>query len=103
MSTNKLEIPELKKVNDNTKNRKTKTPDAIKKLLLPVNNMVLHETDDSDHSELSDKYHDLHKEDCRLKTYKNQSVLDEFTEDYKATAMELRQELLVSNNRKLRL
>lgn len=95
MSTNKL-----KRVNDNTKNRKTQTPDAIKKLFFPVNNMTLNETDDSDHSELSDKYHDLNKADCHLKTYKNQSVLDEFTEEYKDTAMELRQELQVSINRK---
>lgn len=101
MSTNKL--PELKIVNENTKKHRTQTPEAIKKLLLPVKKLVLYEDDDSDYSELSDKYQDLHKEDCRLKTYKNQSVLDIFTEDYKATAMELRQELNVSEKRKKNL
>lgn len=101
MSANRLEVPELKIVNECTKKQRTQTPDTIRKLLYPVNNLVLEVDDESNHSELSDKYQDLYKEDCRLKTYVNQSVLDHFSEDYKKTATELRQELEVSSNRKV--
>lgn len=98
MSAKQQEIAELEEVTEHTNRHKIQTPEAIQKLLLPVENLILCDDNESDYSELSDKYHDLQKEDCRLKIYENQSILDNFTEDYKKTVMELREELKVSKN-----
>lgn len=80
--------------------RATGTPETIKKLLVPIKNLDFCDAD-SNYSELSDKYPDLYKEDCILRSYrseKGESVLDEFTEDYKSTVKEIREELHVRTN-----
>lgn len=101
MSTKLPELPELSPITEDTIKSKTKkTPEALRKLLLPTSTFVLCDDDNnSTFSELSDKYPDVRKDDCVLRTYKSdkgESVLDEFTEDYRKTIMELREELQVN-------
>lgn len=97
MSAKALEIPELSIIHRSKTNTKKQTPEKIKKLLLPVDHLDLCDEDsNSDYSQLFDKYKDLYKEEYRLKTYQKTSVLDQFTEDYKETVMELREELQVN-------
>lgn len=100
MSTKQLTTPELHPITEN--NLKLRhTPEAIRKLLLPIKNLAFQSDSDNSSvfSELSDKYHDIQKDDCLLKLYKSEmgeSALDGFTDDYKTTVKELREEMQVT-------
>lgn len=101
MSAISLQIPELSKVYKNVTKQVTNTPDAIQRLLHPLDILIFENHENSsDHSELLDEHQDLYKEDCRLKSYKDHSILEYFTEDYKNTAREIRDELQVGTSKK---
>lgn len=96
-------MPKLPPVERESVRTKVKrTPEAIRKLLMPVRDVELRADEDSDDfSDISDKYKDVHEENYFLtktkwsKTEIDNFVVNQFSDDYKNTIARVRKELKV--------